>query len=67
MKSIEPFDMHQVANAIPQVRRGKVWCARCGREASVDGARALANGWPTCCGETMTIDSPEERAARRKA
>jgi len=31
----------------------------------VDSVNALATGWPTCCGYTMTIDSPDERAALR--
>jgi hypothetical protein len=29
----------------------------------VDSAGALSHGWPTCCGSTMTIDSPEEQRA----
>jgi hypothetical protein len=28
----------------------------------VDAGVCLATGWPKCCGVTMTIDSPEERA-----
>jgi len=50
-----------VANDIPQIRRGKVWCKRCGRSEFVNGAQCLRYGWPECCGETMTIDSPKER------
>lgn len=50
---------------IPQIKRGKVWCTVCGREQSVNGVSAtLQTGWPKCCGYTMTIDSPEERASR---
>lgn len=53
---------------IPQIKRGLVWCRTCGRCESVNGARAtMGDGWPKCCGETMTIDSPEERAARVNA
>lgn len=49
---------------VPQFARGKVWCKTCGREERVDSAFCLSYGWPKCCGYTMTIDSPEERAAR---
>jgi hypothetical protein len=50
--------------AIPQFKRGLVWCTVCGREQRVNGVRAtLGGGWPECCGFTMTLDSPAERAA----
>lgn len=49
----------EITNAIPQIKRGMVWCKKCGRDQSVKNG--LRNGWPVCCGETMTIDSPEER------
>lgn len=61
-------DFHKrVADGIPQIKRGKVWCKRCGRSEQVNGAQALCHGWPECCGETMTIDSPTEqkRLAKR--
>mgnify|MGYP006318021283 FL=1 len=48
--------------AIPQIARGQVWCTSCCRMQRVDGALAMSHGWPKCCGSTMTIDSPEERA-----
>lgn len=48
-------------NSVPQLRRGMVWCITCGRSEKVDSGECLQNGWPTCCGHTMTIDSPEER------
>lgn len=51
---------------IPQIKRGQVWCVRCGSTLRLDGLRAMQNGWPKCCGQTMTIDSPEERAAMAK-
>jgi len=50
---------------IPQLRRGQVWCTACGATLRLDGVAAVMGaGWPMCCGSTMTIDSPEERAAR---
>lgn len=53
--------------AIPQFKRGMVWCTVCGRSERVDAVRATRGaGWPKHCGYTMTIDSPEERAALRK-
>ncbi len=51
-----------IADDIPQLRRGMVWCVTCGRAERVDSESCLRGGWPTCCGYTMTIDSPEERA-----
>lgn len=53
-----------IANDVPQIKRGMVWCSVCGRSQKVDGAECLRSGWPKCHGYTMTIDSPEERAAR---
>jgi hypothetical protein len=49
-----------VANQVPQLARGLVWCTRCGRTEKVNAAECLRYGWPKCHGETMTIDSPEE-------
>lgn len=53
----------KMAAEIPQFKRGKVWCRICRRSQRVDSAFALSHGWPRCCGYTMTVDSPEERAA----
>lgn len=54
--------MHEkMAKSHPKLSRGQVWCKRCDRTEKVDSARCLREGWPECCGETMTIDSPEER------
>jgi len=53
----------RIADDVPQIKRGLCWCTVCGRVTNVDGADCLAHGWPKCCGYTMTIDSPEERAA----
>jgi Zn finger protein HypA/HybF involved in hydrogenase expression len=59
--------MHEnIAASVPQLRRGLVWCTTCGREQKVDSAECLRSGWPKCHGQTMTIDSPDERALRRK-
>lgn len=55
-----------IAQAVPQIARGKVWCIACRRVQLVDGADALRHGWPKCCGSTMTIDSPQWRAAHSK-
>lgn len=56
------MSIHQnIANEVPQIKRGQVWCRQCGSTQKVDGADCLANGWPMCCGYTMTIDSPEEQ------
>lgn len=50
---------------VPQLERGRVWCHRCENTFRVNAAECLASGWPKCCGETMSIDSPEERARRK--
>jgi Zn finger protein HypA/HybF involved in hydrogenase expression len=60
--SLEPYRC--VVNDVPQLKRGQVWCRKCGRTMKVDSAECLRSGWPKCCNETMTIDSPEERKAR---
>lgn len=53
-----------MAETVPQLRRGIVWCVQCCASAKLDSAHCLAHGWPKHCGQTMTIDSPEERAKR---
>jgi len=50
-------------NPTGKLRRGRVWCTECGHTQRV--VNGITNGWPKCCGYTMTIDSPEERAALR--
>jgi hypothetical protein len=57
--------VHEAVESSPQLKRGRVWCHRCGRMQSVDSAACIANGWPKCCGYTMSLDSPAERTARR--
>lgn len=47
--------MHQ------KIRRGLVWCRKCATRRHVDPLACVAYGWPVCCDETMTIDSPTER------
>lgn len=55
-----------IASANPQMQRGKVWCTVCKRMEKVDSADCLRTGWPKCCGYTMTLDSPEERAGSKR-
>lgn len=50
----------------PKLSRGIVWCTVCGRSEGVNSASCFKSGWPKCCGYTMTIDSPEERAELAK-
>lgn len=47
----------------PQLKRGRVWCTVCGRSERVDSVVCLGSGWPKCCGYTMSLSSPKERAA----
>lgn len=66
-RMIPQFDaMYRDMASHPSLRRGRVWCLRCSNSQQVDSAACLRSGWPRCCGATMTIDSPEERRARRK-
>lgn len=51
----------RIADDVPQIKRGMVWCKSCGRSQKVNGADCLRFGWPKCHGATMTIDSPEEQ------
>ena len=53
----------RLATCHPSLARGRVWCLSCGATQAVDAATCFRTGWPTCCGATMTIDSPKERAA----
>lgn len=54
-----------MVSRVPQLARGQVWCRTCGRSQHVDSQVCLATGWPTCCGYTMTIDSPKEQKQAR--
>lgn len=49
----------------PQLKRGVVWCHKCGHSEAVDSAGCLSSGWPQHCGETMSLDSPEEHNAAK--
>ncbi len=44
-----------IVEAVPQLKRGRVWCHTCGRMQRVDSGNCLAHGWPRCCGYTMSI------------
>lgn len=57
------IDYEKLAQAHPRLARGQVWCRKCGRMQEVVAAYRLEHGWPKCCGETMTIDAPNERGA----
>jgi len=48
-----------LAKCHPSIARGIVWCKTCGREEKVNPVNALRNGYPECCGYTMTIDHPD--------
>jgi len=44
----------------PKLKRNMVWCRHCGKSKRIDNKVAMRNGYPKCCGYTMTIDSPDE-------
>lgn len=50
----------KLVNSHPSLQRGIVWCRKCGKSQKVNSSNCLQNGWPKCCGYTMTIDSPDE-------
>lgn len=56
-----------LAQCHPSLARGMVWCTVCKRKQKVDAADCFRNGWPKCCGYTMTIDSPQKRTALARA
>jgi len=61
------MDYSKMAEAHPKLSRGQVWCMHCGATRHVNTADCLRNGWPKCCGFTMTIDSPQERGMPEEA
>ena len=46
---------------IPQIKRGLCFCHTCERTEKISAAN-FRTGWPKCCGYTMSLDSPKERA-----
>lgn len=56
----------KLATCHPKLKRNRVWCTVCGRSEKVNSSQALQTGWSKCCGYTMTIDSPSERAELEK-
>jgi len=56
----------KIVDRVDKLKRGKVWCHSCGREREVESEKCLAEGWPSCCGQTMSIDSPSERGPNRE-
>ena len=48
----------EIANSHPKLQLGKVYCLVCRRVSTVNVEYCFEHGWPECCGETMTIDSP---------
>lgn len=37
------------------LRDGFVQCGKCKTKLTVDSAKCLRKGWPTCCGQTMNL------------
>lgn len=56
------MDYEKIVQGTDKLKRGIVWCTKCGNSQRTNSAKNLQSGWPKCCGNTMTIDSPEERA-----
>lgn len=51
-----------IAASHPSLLSGKVWCGRCGKSRTVDAARCLREGWPKCCGVTVSIAPVESKS-----
>lgn len=66
-RDVEHAIKRSVVADVPQLRRGRVWCKTCQRTMKVNSATCMSNGWPKCCGHTMTIDSPDEQARHARA
>lgn len=47
--------VRKIAKAANLINR-RVWCRTCKSTQVVENG--LQNGWPKCCGYTMTIDPP---------
>ena len=57
-----------ITRSVPKLERGICWCHTCGNEVKVNAAQCLRSGFPICCGQTMSIDSPADlRSAERRA
>lgn len=55
--------IHNKISADAGLARCRVWCLKCRHTRMVRRADCLRDGWPRCCGETMTVDDPETPTA----
>jgi hypothetical protein len=57
-----------VMRAVREKVLATVWCRTCRATQTVDAMRCMfVEGWPKCCGYTMTIDPPETWPENRDA
>ena len=55
-------DLYSVlAKCHSSIKRGRVWCRKCGETKKVNPEYCFQYGWPKCCNVTMTIDKPKEK------
>ena len=54
-----------MANSHPKLKRGMVWCLKCGNFEKVKSNEAMLRGWPMCCGQTMSLESKQELKEKR--
>lgn len=59
--AVPPHTLRRVAHSHPKLLRGQVWCTECGHNEKVNVEIAMSLGWLKHCGQTMTIDAPDER------
>jgi hypothetical protein len=50
--------IEKIASEVKLIGR-RVWCRLCGHTQLVENG--LRDGWPKCCGQTMTIDPPHQQ------
>lgn len=55
---MKPFDYDAIVSADHSLDCGLIWCKKCGKRKKVDSATCLRNGWPKCCGYTMSLNPP---------
>lgn len=65
MCKLPDFDaMYRSMAKSADIEYGHVRCRKCGATQKVDGAVALRNGWPKCCGATMDLGAAVQKVKR---
>ena len=46
----------KIAQDVHGKQNGLIYCHVCKKQKNVNYAGCYKNGWPTCCGKTMSLD-----------